>query len=604
MSKLLREKIDELFEAAKNLKSLEEIKPYCDRFNQWLNENTNYSQKSLGTMLSRCGFYKKFKSIPLEQGLNAEAIASHDENGNVRGQELKHYAVLLCGLDRDEWKQRNESSRVLGRLGHDQEVDPETYLEVTGQLLESNDPHELAIGLVAATGRRPHEIIARAKFAPIEGQAYQVQFEGQGKKRGDKPVFPIATLYPAEYVIKCLSRLRREASTKALLKEVANQYASDLAAQNREIDSRRNGSLNRVVRNYFGDKGDAVPILAFRHGEEQDNCKALRAAYGALATERDCDRSVGSKMLHYARLLGHFVKEEPNDRELQSIATSLGYADYFTTKPVRFPKAPEKERVVQVRVTDEDFETIKNLQSFWHLPNQQSVVSRLIERQDKNILLGKELQEAKVRINQLENQLKEEREKMSQTQPQQITVTQSELETMIERMVTQKVEQALSNLPVAPTAQAVVKSQAPAKPQEVIDWAGMSNADLWTTKVKGASEEKIRRSYEAITLYNNTIATGDDDRLAISNQALRELSGVNGLLVGDWIKSHADEVISHNSKHGMQNSKDQSKTETYYNKRHGAEKITKILNLINEQCLEGEALKSQQSKPGTVEPAI
>ena len=48
--------------------------------------------------------------------------------------------------------------------------------------------------------------------------------------------------------------------------------------------------------------------------------------------------------------------------------------------------------------------------------------------------------------------------------------------------------------------------------------------------------------YQTICLYNDTLATGDNDRLAITNQALRELSGVNGLLVGDWIKAHADEV--------------------------------------------------------------
>ena len=99
---------------------------------------------------------------------------------------------------------------------------------------------------------------------------------------------------------------------------------------------------------------------------------------------------------------------------------------------------------------------------------------------------------------------------------------------------------------------------------------------------------------KAIALYNDTLATGDDDRLAFTNQVLRELSGVNGLLVGDWIKAHADEVIIHNSKYGMQNSKDPSKTETYFNKRYGAEKITNILSLVNEQCLDGEALKSQQ----------
>ncbi len=66
--------------------------------------------------------------------------------------------------------------------------------------------------------------------------------------------------------------------------------------------------------------------------------------------------------------------------------------------------------------------------------------------------------------------------------------------------------------------------------------------------------------------------------------------------MGDWIKGHADEVISHNSKYEMQNAKDSTKTETYYNKRHGAEKITKILNLVNESFLDGQALKSQQAK--------
>jgi hypothetical protein len=611
MSKALQGQINELFEATKDLMSFEEIKPHCDRFNEWVNTNTSYSTKSLGTVLSRYGFYKLFKSLKLEQGKNADTIPIHDKDGNPKGYQLRHYAVLLCGLDEKEWKERNDTTRVIERLGNDHEIDPDAYLQVTGQLLESSDPHELAVGLIAATGRRPHEILARAKFVPVEGQPYQVQFEGQGKKRGEKPVFPIATLYPAEYIIKCLSRLRREASTKALLKEVAQESPKDLVAQNQAIDSRRNGSLNRVVREAFGNQENVVPILAFRHGEEQGNCKALRAAYAALATHRDCDRSVGSKMLHYARLLGHFVSENPTDKELQNVATSLGYADYFTTKPVHFPTLPQKEKVMQVRVTDEDYEIIKQLQKDWEAPNQQSVVSHLIEAQEKLVELGKQLLEAKSKINQLENQLKKEKEEMSQVQqetqpqaqPQQVTVTPTELEAMIEKMIEEKLQQALSNLPASQsqqnktTTQAICASQqrfAIAKEPEVIDFSGMSNADLWTTKVRGASEEKILRSYQAICLYNDTVATGDNDRLAITNQALRELSGVNGLLVGDWIKAHADEVISHNSKYGMQNAKDPSKTETYYNKRHGAEKISKILSLTNETFLDGEALKSQK----------
>jgi hypothetical protein len=610
MSKALQERIDELFEATKDLKSLEEIEPYCNQFNEWVNTHTSYSTESLGTVLSRCGFYKKFKSISLKQGKNAEAIAKHDENGNVTGHELKHYAVLLCGLDREAWKQRNETTRVIGRLGNDQELDPDTYLEVTGQLLESTDPHELAVGLIAATGRRPHEIIARAKFAPIEGEAYQLQFEGQGKKRGDKPVFPIATLYPADYIIKCLAKLRREPSTKALLKEVTNELPSDLAAQNRAIDSRRNGSLNRVVRCYFGDKGEAVPILAFRHGEDQDNCKALRAAYGALATERDCQRSVGSKMLHYARLLGHFVKENPTDKELQAVATSIGYADYFTSKPVPFPALPGKEKVHILRVKESDFEAIKELQERWKVSNQQSVVSRLIERHEKTVELGKQLQEFQSKNNQLVkdnqemakqledlqtriNQLEQEKIQMSQVQPQsEVGMGVESLEAKIERLIEEKLGKALSNLALAqptPVTEAKPVAKISTKQLETVDWEGKSNAELWASKAQGASVEKVRRAFNAIALYNDTIATGDNDRLAVTNQALRELSGVNGLIVGEWLKNHADEVISHNSKYGMQNSKDPSKTETYYNKRHGAEKVTQILSTVNEKCLDGEA---------------
>jgi len=590
MSKALQEKIDELFEATKDLKSLEEIKPYCDRFNEWISEQS-YSEKSLGTLFSRYGLYKKFRALPLEQGKNAELIPKYDGEGRVKGHELKHYAPLYCGLDNKQWNERNQSTRAIDRLENSTELDPDTYLEVTGKLLESEDPHELAVGIIAATGRRPHEVIARAKFYPVEGKSYHTMFEGQGKKRGEKPKFEIATLYPAEYVIKCLAKLRREPSTKSLLSEVAREFPKSLTSQNLEIDKRRNGSLNRVVRAYFGDKGDNSPVLAFRHGEAQDNNKALRAAYAVLATERDCQGSFGAKILHASRLLGHFVKEIKNDRDLVNLGTSAGYSDYFTAKPVQFPTAPEKEKTTSIRVNESDLEPLRRLQERWQLPNQQSVVTRLIERHDLAVELGKQLQEFKSKVNQLEK----EKAEMSQvqTQPQQITLTPAELEAMIERMVAEKVQQALAGVSVTTgdtqVSEGKPRTQTPAKQPEAIDWEGKSNAELWSSKIKGASEEKIRRSYEAIALYNDTVATGDDDRLAITNQALRELSGVNGLLVGDWIKSHADEVISHNSKYGMQNAKDPSKAETYYNKRHGAEKITKILSLVNESFLDREA---------------
>ncbi|MFM6005630.1 MAG: protelomerase family protein, partial [Sphaerospermopsis kisseleviana] len=183
MSKKVAAQVNKLFEAVKSLHSLEEIQPHCEEFNEFIYTQTNYSRKSFGTVLSRVGFYEKFRSLPLEQGKNAD----------LEGHELQHYCLLLCGLSNEDWKNRNTTTRVNNRLSGDgQEVDPETYLDVAKKLLESNDPHEIAVGLIASTGRRPHEILARAIFYQIKGEEYHVLFEGQGKKRGEKPVFKIA----------------------------------------------------------------------------------------------------------------------------------------------------------------------------------------------------------------------------------------------------------------------------------------------------------------------------------------------------------------------------------------------------------------------------
>jgi len=621
MSKPLREQVDKLFEATKDLTSLEEIEPHCESFNEWLKTESAISLNSLGTKLSQVDFYKKFKSINLEQGKNAKSVPTHDAEGNVTGTQLKHYVLLLCGLTKEQWQQRNETSRVSDRItftdadgSKGQEVDPEKYLEVTGKLLESENPHELAVGLIASTGRRPHEILARGKFTPVDGETYQVMFEGQGKKRGEKPVLKIHTLYPASYVIGRLHHLRRDASVKSLLQEVNREFPKDTAAQNRAIENRRGNSLRRVVQEFFGGRETKEPLLNFRQGEDQNDCKALRAACAALVTERDCKGSVGSKMYFYGLFLGHIAPgAELSDKDLRSLTTSLGYADYYVSKPVPFPSSPEKQTPVMVRVWDADAEVIKEWQKEWEVTNQQSVVNRLVESYQKRMEVGKEMLEAKAKIAQLEAQVKQlqqdnnqlykektEMEPITQ-EPQQVTLNVTDLEIFLEKKITEAVEKALSQNAIvtastsASTQPAKTSTQSRPAPikEDTADWELKTNADLWGSKAKGAAVEKIRRSFMAITTYNDTLATGDNDRLAITNQALRELSGVNGLVVGDWIKSHADEIITHNSKYGMQNSKDPSKVETYYNKRHGQEKITSILSLINGELLDGEALKSK-----------
>ena len=627
MSKAVNEQVDQLFEAVKDLQSLEEIKPHCEAFNEFINTNTNYSIKSLGTVLSRAGFYKKFKSLPLEQGKNAASVPKHDAIGNVTGNELKHYVLLLCGLDKKDWEERNETTRVSDRLtnaGEDDntgiEVDPDTYLEVTEKLLASVDPHELAVGLIAATGRRPHEILARGKFTLVDGESYQVNFEGQGKKRGEKPVFKISTLFPAGYVSERLNHLRNDASIKELIKQVNHEFSGDVAAQNKAIEDRRGNSLRRVVQEYFGGKDSREPLLNFRHGQEQNDCKALRAACACLVTERDCRGSIGAKMYFAACFLGHITPgEKISDSDLKHITTTLGYSDYYVTKPVGFPDGPLKPKLSNIRVNSSDLEAIRHLQEKLEAPNHQSVVRELITSYSNRKDIAKQLQSTQQKVAQLEaqvkqlqennnqleaqvkqlqennnqleatnNQLQQEKDAMSDIQqPQTVTLNVTELDSWLEKKVIEMVNKLALGGTIAPATIATPAKVAP--PKEEIDWQAKTDAEVWGSKATLAAVEKIRRSYQAICLYNDTVATGEGDRLAITNQALRDLSGCNGLLVRDWIEAHKDEVISHNAKFGMENKKDPSNPASYANKGKDTDKI---LLLINEEFLSGEGFKA------------
>jgi Telomere resolvase len=564
MSKQLQEQIDKLFTATKDLASFDEIKPCCDEFNEWANEA--YERETLGTLLSRHGFYKKFNSLKLEQGKNAESVPKYDGEGNIKSYALKHYAILLCGLTKEEWAERNETSRVTDRLMSTdgdglkgQEAEPTSYTEVTGKLLESSNPHELAVGLIAATGRRPHEILARAKFTAIEGEEYKLNFEGQGKKRGEIPVVKISTLYPASYLIKCLSKLRQDASCKSLLAEVRKEFPSDLAAQNRTIENRRGNSLRRVVQEFFGGREDKEPLLNFRLDQDQNDCKALRAAYAALVTERDCPGSVGAKLYFYALMLGHITPDEKlTDNDLRNLSTTVGYADYYVTKPVPFPQGTVKEKAektMMVRAFAKDFHRIKDLQSKWELPNQQGVVSQLVKKSSENEELKRQLMEAQAQISDLHKQLEQttmnHQEQAAPMNPQELP--QKDLlramiaEILAEQQALPQPQQVIAT--PTPTATPTATPTTARKPR-VENWEAIPSEELKKLRGEGAVDEKIRRAFAAIADFNDA-QPGNQTRWAVTNQSLRQVSGCNGLSIKAWMERYQISVNDHNAKYSL-----------------------------------------------------
>ena len=619
MSKALKARIEQLFEAVKDLKDKKAIEPHCQEFSLWIEENTSYSAASLGTVLSRNGFYKLFRSISLAQGENAQEVPKHDASGNVVGYELKHYAVLLCGLSQQQWLERNEKTIVLERLADGgQALDPIAYLQVTGKLLVSTNPHELAVGLIAATGRRPYEILATAKFTPIEGEDYQVMFAGQAKKRGEKPVFAIATLFPAKFIIKALGRLRRMPESKELR-----------GLDSKTIDDRRGQSLRKVVHQYY------ESVLPIRGEDSFENNKGLRAAYGCLATHRDCQGSVGAKMLHYSKLMGHFVKEKPSDRDLQAIATSIGYADYYVPNGVvvPFPDVPKNPNAISrtpLHAIEADVDWVRQLQKEWGLPSQHEVVTRLFG-------LASEMMELKQqRFNQPEPQPEAlaqpepisvpqptpETEPSAQAQSEPTSVPQPtpepqpsaqaqpepelqleltpqaqpqsspephlevsdaelgasyKLALLVEKAVESKlsgmierIEQVVESKLSVPAAPQIAPEHVKAKGSEskpAKDWSAISSEELKGAHTPNSAAEKIRRGVEAIMDYNNYSAPSNAERWYIGVRSVQEVTGCNYKPVAKFLKDFQEMVSTHNLKYGLG---------SQHNKRH-EKKISEVV---------------------------
>ena len=299
-------------------------------------------------------------------------------------------------------------------------------------------------------------------------------------------------------------------------------------------------------------------MLAIRHGEEQDNCKALRAAYAALATERDCPKSIGEKMLHAARLLGHYVGEKPTDSSLRQTVTTLGYLDYYSNKPVPFPNnsVEDKQPKANVRVFADDLKAIKELQEKWELPNQQATVRNLIELAQKAKELEEKLLDTQAQLEEFKNQQLEKTD----------TETMENIESTISRILDEKLSQLIPQLQQVESTSTNNKTAKPKPKEDDTDWESMSSEELKESKTRGAAEEKLRRSYLAITNHNDHKARDNDGKpdgnqmWVINNQALRQLSGCNGMLVKDWMVRHQTAIDDHNSKYELG---------TYHNKGRG-----------------------------------
>ena len=528
----LTERAKLVVDAIRPLMSEEEIAQIASQEDEYL--RNRYSVSSLGSKMSSAGYNKLIKSILLVEGKNAQKTTKLDANGNIRAYELKHYFFKYCGLSKskfypdgkipDEWEKRNQSTRILERAKNPQsyELKPTQHIEKTYQLLENPDFAHLGAGLIAASGRRPHELF-RGQFSPIEGEKWAVMFSGQGKKRENTqtPPFAIAVLVEAEYFLKKSQQFKQNQEYQKIWSSIQNKH-SDKSEQNRAIDRRTNKRYNRIIDREF--QGILTP-RPNEHGENNlTSATDLRSAYLCLAVARDIQGSMSAQIIAAAKLAGHLIEGENGqaltDADLSKLTYSIGYGAYHVPDGFEVPliEPPSSSKI----------------QPDSYKPKQQP----------------------QTEIEQLKQQL-ESYQKSSQQRINQL-------------------EEKINQLQIKLQQQETKVNQISSKPQ-TRDWESISKDELFglgehehPARGRGSAEERIRRSVEAVMKWNNQFSTEENkEKKVIPNtQLIRSISGSNAQLIRKWFDAHNHYIFEHINKHGL--IKD-GQPDNYHNSRHKPE---------------------------------
>jgi len=182
---------------------------------------------------------------------------------DTRGRKIKtHIAVKYLAMTKKEKTARKQADITAKNAYTDIDTggrlivgDAEKLIYTANDLLANSDnPYDLAVALLAVTGRRPIEILHTGHLTACDTN--KCTFSGQAKTREAthaRDSLDIFTLAPANLVVNALDKLRDI------------KRFDDLT--NRQIESRTSGYMGLVVRKNFGDileKGDLITPKSLR----------------------------------------------------------------------------------------------------------------------------------------------------------------------------------------------------------------------------------------------------------------------------------------------------------------------------------------------------
>lgn len=190
---------------------------------------------------------------------------------------------IVNAIEREAVRARNNNRRAL---------DPEAFVANALQALSSQKYIDVSVGLVALTGRRPHEVYSSGSIEAVAGERRQLLFSGQAKTK-DAPTarttYVIPTLTDSDAIIEAWNYVRRARP------DLVN---ADNAVVNSVVSKRMVVSSEEV----FG-RGDGYGATG------RMTMRDLRSAYAEIAHSLYCPDNV-VQARYFSNILGHALNDE------------------------------------------------------------------------------------------------------------------------------------------------------------------------------------------------------------------------------------------------------------------------------------------------------
>lgn len=253
--------------------------------------------------------WRKAIALALEEG----RLIRQELEPNEYGRVYEHWGLKHLLYPNEVHKALKEKTTAANNQKQDdlQPIRADRFITKARDLLAGEHPYEWAVGLMAVTGRRFSEIVAKGQFSTT-GHPYAIAFRGQLKKGiqdiEQAQTFLIATLVEADKVLETLEKFRAHPRIQEL---------SELEPDG--LNSRLNTSVRHYIKRDF--ETTIVPIL---NGEKSVSAHNLRGVYAEIAVHFFCPPNQGTHRFVQAHL-GHII----GDRELASRKNAGATEHYF-----------------------------------------------------------------------------------------------------------------------------------------------------------------------------------------------------------------------------------------------------------------------------------